>query len=107
MADLIREEVGNLLEYEVKDPRIGFATVIAVRLSGDLRTAVVLVSVLGDAEQKQESLKGLTAAQGFLRSQLARRLGLRYAPAVTFRLDRTEETEQQIEEMLRRARSKP
>src|SRR3990172_7504554 len=93
LADLIREELGNLLEYEVKDPRIGFATVIAVRLSGDLRTAVVLVSVLGDAEQKQESLKGLAAAQGFLRRQLARRLGLRYAPAVTFRLDRTEETE--------------
>jgi len=107
LADLIREELGNLLEYEVKDPRIGFATVIAVRLSGDLRTAVVLVSVLGDAEQKQESLKGLAAAQGFLRRQLARRLGLRYAPAVTFRLDRTEETEQQIEEMLRKARSKP
>ena len=63
--------------------------------------------MLGDAAQKQESLKGLTAAQGFLRSQLARRLGLRYAPAVTFQLDQTEETEQHIEEMLRKARSKP
>ncbi|MBI1955888.1 MAG: 30S ribosome-binding factor RbfA [Acidobacteria bacterium] len=106
LADLIREEVGNLLEYEVKDPRIGFATVTGVRLSGDLHTAIVSVSVLGDAQQKKESLKGLAAAQGFLRRQLAQRLGLRYAPAVTFQLDRTEETEQQIEEMLRKARSK-
>ncbi|MBI3896156.1 MAG: 30S ribosome-binding factor RbfA [Acidobacteria bacterium] len=107
LADLIREELGNLLEYEVKDPRIGFATVTGVQLSGDLHTAIVSVSVLGDDEQKKQSLEGLTAAQGFLRTQLAHRLGLRYAPAVTFRLDRTEETEQRIEELIRKARLKP
>ncbi|MBI4458632.1 MAG: 30S ribosome-binding factor RbfA [Acidobacteria bacterium] len=107
LADLIREEIGNLLEYEVKDPRIGFVTVIGVRLSGDLHTAVVSVSILGDDEKKKEGLKGLAAAHGFLRRQLAQRLGLRYAPEVTFELDRTEAAEQRIEELLREIRPEP
>jgi len=106
LAELLREELGKLLEYEVKDPRVGFATVTAVELSGDLRTARVSVSVPGDEQQKQESLQGLTAAQSFLRHQLGQRLGLRYTPAVLFTLDRAEKYEQHIEEMLRRAREK-
>ena len=106
LAELIREELGKLLEFEVKDPRVGFTTVIFVEVSEDLRTARVSVSVPGDEQQKKESLEGLTAAQSFLRHQLGQRLGLRHTPEVLFRLDRTEKYEQDIEEMLRRARAK-
>lgn len=106
LAELIRKELGKLLEYEVKDPRVGFATVTFVELSGDLRTARVSVSVPGDEQQKQESLQGLTAAQSFLRHQLGQRLGLRHTPEVWFSLDQTQEYQQRIEEMLRRAREK-
>ena len=107
IAVLLQQELGFLLEHEVKDPRVGFATITAVEVSPDIRTARVFVSVLGDERQKQESLEGLRAAQSFLRHQLARRLRLRYTPAVAFQLDPTQEYEQRIEELLRRARSKP
>jgi ribosome-binding factor A len=105
IADLIRQELGQLLEREVKDPRIGFATITGVEVTGDLRMALVSVSVLGDENQKKQTLEGLTAAQHFLRYQLAHRLGLRYTPVVTFQLDQREEYERRIEELIRRSRS--
>ncbi|MBI4465232.1 MAG: 30S ribosome-binding factor RbfA [Acidobacteria bacterium] len=106
VAELIRKELGKLLEYEVKDPRVGFATVTAVHVSADLRAARISVSILGDENRKQQSLEGLAAARNYLRRELAHRLGLRYAPAVLFELDRTEESAQRIEELLRQTRSK-
>ena len=107
MADLIRQELGLLLEHEVKDPRVGFATVVFVEMSPDLQRARVVVSIPGNEEQRQQSLEGLQAAQNFLRYQLAHRLGLRHVPTVSFHLDQTQSPEQPIEELLRRARSKP
>ena len=106
VAELIREEVARLLEYEVKDPRIGFATVTAVHVSADLKTARISVSILGDESRKQQSMEGLTAALNYLRHELAKRLGLRYTPAVVFELDRTEESAKRIEDLLREYRSK-
>ena len=88
MADLIRQELGLLLEHEVKDPRVGFATVVFVEMSPDLQRARVVVSIPGNEEQRQQSLEGLQAAQNFLRYQLAHRLGLRHVPTVSFHLDR-------------------
>lgn len=103
MADLLRQELGLLLEREVKDPRIGFATLTSVVLTPDLRTARVYVSILGDEEQKRQSMEGLTAAAAFLRHQLARRLNLRYTPAIEFQLDRSAEMNERLDELMRRA----
>ena len=105
LSDLIKEELGNLLEYEVREPRIGFATLTEVHLSPDLKTADVYVTVPGDRKQKEESLRGLLRAQGFLRHELGQRLGLRHVPVLTFHLDWTEQSEQRMDELLRRARS--
>ena len=105
LADLIRQELRELIEYEVKDPRVGLATVAAVELSENLRRVRVLVRVPGDDPLKQTSLAGLTAAQSFLRHQLAQRLALRHTPAISFQLDQT--LEEQAEELPGRARSKP
>jgi len=106
VADLIRRELAGLLEREVKDPRVGFVTVTGVELTPDLRSARVAVTILGEAPQQQDSLKGLAAAQGFLRHELAKRLGLRHTPTLEFHLDRTLESEQRIEELLRQMRQK-
>jgi ribosome-binding factor A len=106
VADLIRKELALLLEREVKDPRVGFVTVTRVEMTPDLRSARVAVTILGDGAQEKESLKGLAAAQGFLRYELAHRLGLRHAPLIEFNLDRTLESEQRIEELLRQIRQK-
>ncbi|MBI2818693.1 MAG: 30S ribosome-binding factor RbfA [Acidobacteria bacterium] len=107
VADVIRRELGGLLEREVKDPRVGFVTVTHVEVTRDLRSARVAVTILGDEPQEKESLMGLAAAQGFLRHELAQRLGLRRAPELQFYLDRTLKSEQRIEELLRQIQQKP
>ena len=106
VADLIRQELGQLLEREVKDPRVGFVTVTKVEVTRDLHNARVGVTILGDEAQKKESLAGLAAAQKFLRYELAQRLGLRYTPALEFHLDQSLEGEQRIEELFRQIRNK-
>lgn len=107
LADLIRQELTELIEYEVKDPRVGWATVAAVELSENLRKVRVWIRVPGDNPQRRTTLAGLTAAQSFLRLQLAQRLALRHTPAIAFELDRTQTPEPYEEELPGRARSKP
>ena len=86
--NLIRREISELLQRQVKDPRLGnFVTVTDVSLSPDLRYAKVFVSCMGGEEEKQVTLTGLSAASGFFRSQLAKRLRLRRVPELSFQWD--------------------
>ncbi len=87
VADLIQRELSELLRREVKDPRIGFVTVMRVILSPDLRHAKVYVSVLGEEAEKERALRGLESGTGFLRGQLGRRLRLKVIPELRFLLD--------------------
>ena len=107
LAELLRQELGELVEYEVRDPRVGSATVTAVALSSDLRTAYVSLTVEGGELEKQQTLKGLAAAQGFLRRELAQRLGLRHTPAVWFQLEPEGPAERPAEQSEPDSRSKP
>lgn len=95
-----REIIANLLRDEVKDPRIGFVSIVKVEVSGDLRYAKIFVSVLGNDQQKKDSLKGLSSASGFLRKELASRLQLRYTPELHFVLDESIEHGQKIAKLL-------
>jgi ribosome-binding factor A len=106
IADLIRHDLAQLLERDVKDPRIGFVTITSVRVSPDMGSARIGVTVLGDSDKQAETLKGLTAASGFLRSELARRLQLRRTPALRFEIDEMVESERRIEELLAQLRKK-
>lgn len=87
VADLIREELGDLLQRKISDPRIEFATVSVVEVSPDLRQAHAYISVLGDSKAGQQALAGLNHAAGFIRRELASRLSLRHTPSLTFHLD--------------------
>src|SRR5689334_5633266 len=87
VSEAIRREISVMLTQEVKDPAINFATVTAVETADDLRHANIFVSILGDEETRQESMKGLERAKGFLRREIGRRLQLRYTPEIHFRLD--------------------
>ena len=84
---LVREELGRLLQLELRDPRLGFATVMDVVMSRDLRHARVYVSVLGDAEAGRRSIEALQSARGYLRRALGRTLALRFVPDLDFRVD--------------------
>ncbi|MDK2926592.1 MAG: ribosome-binding factor [Bacillota bacterium] len=87
LEEAFRQEISALIQREVKDPRIGFVSVTDVDVSGDLRHVTVYVSVLGSAEEKKATLAGLERATGFIRSELGRRIRLRYTPEIVFCLD--------------------
>ena len=87
LGELIAAELSDLLRTRVKDPRVGFASITRVEVSGDLRHAKVFVSVLGDEEERSKTITALKHATGFLRHELAGRLVLRYMPELIFKLD--------------------
>jgi ribosome-binding factor A len=85
---LIRQEISELLQRQVKDPRLGnFIAVTEVVTTPDLKSAKVFVSRIGNEEEKREVLSALTSASGFFRRELARRLKLRYTPELNFQWD--------------------
>jgi ribosome-binding factor A len=98
----IRNELAELIAREVKDPRIGFATITRVELSGDLHHARVYTSVLGTLEEQASTIEGLASAAGFLRREIAHRLDLRRAPELAFTLDQGAEAGERIETILQR-----
>ncbi len=83
----IRAELMELFQREMKDPRVGFATVTRVETARDLGSARVWVSVLGSAEEQKAALAALTDAAPWLRRQLAQRLSLRHIPQLVIRHD--------------------
>ncbi len=100
LADQIRGEVAEMISRELKDPRIGFATVTRVDLSADLSHARVLVSVLGSKEVQEETFAGLSSSAGYVRTELGRRLRMRRTPQLTFVLDRGAEEATKIHALL-------
>ncbi|MDB9753754.1 30S ribosome-binding factor RbfA [Oceanospirillaceae bacterium] len=90
VADQIQRELASLIQREVKDPRVGMATVSAVEVSRDLSHAKVFVTIFNGSEDEQEiieSVKALNSASGFLRSQLGQRMKLRIVPTLRFHYD--------------------
>ena len=85
---LIRQEISELLQRQVKDPRLGnFIAVTEVSTSPDLKYARIFVTSLGSDEKKQETLSTLASASGFLRNELFKRLRLRHIPELSFQWD--------------------
>ena len=101
----MRHELSVMVSGELKDPRIAaLVTVTEVRVTPDLKQARVYVSVLGDAAEQVSTIKGLSAAAGYLRHQITQRLALRRGPEIHFVLDRSEENADRIETLLREMR---
>ena len=101
LGELIAAELSDLLRNRVKDPRVGFASITRVEVSGDLRHAKVFVSVMGTPEEQAATMKGLRNATGYLRHELAERIVLRYMPEINFRLDTSIEEGARILELIR------
>src|SRR6266567_2833335 len=99
--EAIREVIGDALAGELKDPRVGFVTVTDVRTSADLSHARVFVSVLGDAEQREQSLAGLASAHGFLQQRIAQELAFKRTPTLEFSYDDTTDRALRLERLLR------
>jgi ribosome-binding factor A len=106
VGDLIRAELASLIQRDLRDPRVGFVTLTGVRLSPDLRSARVYVSVL-EEEREEEALRALKRAAGFLRRGLASRLQLRNVPSLAFHADPSLRQGARIEEILSREAPPP
>ncbi len=101
VGEFLREELTDIIRREVKDPRIGFFTVVRVDVPTDLRSARVYVSVLGSDEERAATLAALRSAAGFIRHHLRPRLRMRQIPDLEFRDDRSMEYADQIGRALR------
>jgi ribosome-binding factor A len=106
LAERIAKIVAELLERRIKDPRLGFVTVTEVRLTGDLREAKVFYTVLGTAEDREESAAALRSATGIIRSEVGRLIGLRHTPSLEFIADALPEDSQRIDELVATARQR-
>lgn len=98
VGDQVRMEIAEILMTKVRDPRIGFVTVTAVEVSSDLKNAKVYISVFGSDVGR--TFEGLDAARPFIRSELGRRLKLRFVPELSFREDHTEEEAEKITKLM-------
>jgi ribosome-binding factor A len=98
--EAVRQVLGDVLARDLKDPRVGFVTVTDVNTSPDLRHARVYVSVLGDAEQRSESLAGLSSAHGYLQRRIASELNLKHTPTLEFIYDDTTDRALRVGELI-------
>ena len=97
--EAIRETLAEAL-VELKDPRIGFVTITAVKTSTDLRQARVYVSVLGNVRKREKTLEGLQSAHGVLQSTLADELRMKRTPQLTFEYDPTVEEGMRMSQLI-------
>lgn len=104
----IKRELSEIIQRnEIKDDRLGgLISITDVRVSGDLRNVKVYFSVFGEESQKIGTLAALEGAAGFLRGELCRRLGVRFAPELTFKLDDSLERGQRVTELLEKIKNK-
>ena len=86
----VQKVLAGIIRGEIKDPRIHpMTSVVAVEVAPDLKTCKVYVSVLGDEKAREDTLKGLRSAEGYIRRQLAHELNLRNTPEITFIMDQS------------------
>ncbi|MDO4513677.1 MAG: 30S ribosome-binding factor RbfA [Lachnospiraceae bacterium] len=86
----VQKELANLIRGEIKDPRISpWTSVVSVEVSPDLKTCKAWISVLGNEDDIQNTLKGLQSAEGYIRRELAKRINLRNTPEIRFIMDQS------------------
>ena len=99
--EAMREVLSDAITSEIKDPRVGFITVTAVKTSVDLRHARVFVSVLGGEKVRRRSMAGLESAHGYLQRRVASELRLKHTPTLQFLYDDSADRGLRIAELLK------
>jgi ribosome-binding factor A len=104
LSEAIAQIVAEMLEWRVKDPRLGFVTVTEARITGDLREATVFYTVYGSAAERAATATALASATGLVRSEVGRQTGLKHTPSITFKQDTVPDEARNIEELVARAK---
>lgn len=100
VQEAIKNEISKMLLTDVKDPRIQFVTVTGVELTDDMSYAKVFVSLYGPEDKQEETWKALQKALGFMRSEIAKRIRLRFAPTLILTKDTSMEYSAHIQSIL-------
>lgn len=104
VAETLREELAEIIEYEMTDPRIGLLTVTEVVVSPDMRNAVVRVMLTEEPRERERTLRALDSARNYIRRELAARVQLFRIPDLHFEADSGAAASERVEELLRRVR---
>ncbi|MGV3243820.1 30S ribosome-binding factor RbfA [Staphylococcus sp. 11261D007BR] len=100
VGEQMKQELMDVINNKLKDPRVGFLTITDVRPTNDLSLAKVYFTVLGDEQEREDSLKGLEKAKGFLKTEIAHRMRLRTVPDLEFEYDESIEYGNRIEQLI-------
>jgi len=100
VADLLREEISQIVGYELQDPRLTTVTVTDVRISENLKAARVYVTIAGDEEEHKVALTALRHATPYIRKELGLSLNLNHTPELHFVRDRVEEEGERVDKLL-------
>lgn len=100
VQEAIKHEISNMLLHDVKDPRIQFVTVTGVELTDDMSYAKIFISLYGPENTQEETWKALKKALGFMRSEIAKRIRLRFAPTLILERDKSVEYSAHIQSIL-------
>jgi len=105
VSEALKQEVSNIIHDELRDPRLGFITVMRVEVTKDLQIAKVFYSVMGSPEQKFKAGEALESAAGYIRRLIGDRLRLRFTPEVIFKLDKSVDYSIEIAEKIERVKN--
>lgn len=105
MSILLREEIADIIMRRVKDPRLGFVTVTDVNMSEDLKIARVYISVFNESE-RETTLEILNAARGIVRSEVSKRVRVKFIPSIEFRIDNAVDRGGNVDRLLREIKEK-
>jgi ribosome-binding factor A len=100
VGDEIQRVLGDVIQNEVKDPRVGFVTVTGVTVTPDMSRANVRVSIMGGEAERKETMKALVRARGFLRRRVGEEVSLRIVPDIVLHLDTSLDQAMRITELL-------
>jgi ribosome-binding factor A len=100
VQEFIKQEISKIILTELKDPRVGFATITQVEATGDLRSAKIYVSLMGSDEQKSDTWKGLQSSLGYMRSEIGKRIRMRITPELSLHIDESLDYSAHIQELL-------
>ena len=100
VSGIIQKNISEIIQFSLKDPKIGFVTITDVQVTQDLSIAKVYVSFLGQDARKAAGMKALERSKGFIRSELSKRLSIRKVPELKFLEDRSLERANKIEKII-------
>ena len=106
--ELLRREISEIIQRELKDPGIGFTTIIRVETTNDLYYSTVYASVMGEEESRKRTIEHLNKAAGYIQRLLSSRLTMRNMPRISFKLDSSVDYSIRIDEILEKiSKEKP